>query len=92
MEKLYLVNQNRATPPNFYRELEPYVLIFKTNIKTQGDKFTLKPLLDAHPLISHWNVDLEDIDCVLRIVTSHLCQQNIADLLTRRGYYCTELD
>lgn len=67
------------------------ILIFKTNIQTQGDKFYIKSFLDRHPLISQWNIDLEDIDCVLRVVSTHLELQDIIDIVAARGYCCEEL-
>jgi len=45
-----------------------HILVFKTNIKTEADRQTVKKQLDAHSCIRQWNVDLQDIDCVLRIV------------------------
>ena len=45
-----------------------HILIFKTNIKTEADRQAVKKLLDDHSCIRQWNVDLQDVDCVLRIV------------------------
>ena len=44
------------------------ILVFKTNIKTEADRESVKTLLDGHACIRKWNVDLHDVDCVLRIV------------------------
>lgn len=98
MEKPYLVNQPFNILPAVIAGVQTYsqpsiadVLIFKTNIQTQGDKFYLKLFLDKHPLIANWNIDLEDIDCVLRVVSTHLQHSHIIELLASRGYYCEEL-
>ena len=44
------------------------ILVFKTNIKTEADRLFVKELLDGHSCIRKWTVDLNDVDCVLRIV------------------------
>jgi hypothetical protein len=70
---------------------QPDILIFKTNVQTAGDRLYLKKFLDQDPLIQQWNIDLEDIDCVLRVVSTHLQFSDIINLLNKRGYYCNEL-
>ena len=67
------------------------ILIFKTNIKTEADRQAVKPLLDNHTCIRQWNVDLQDVDCVLRIVSPTLTVQETIGLITRHGYECSEL-
>ena len=47
------------------------ILVFKTNIQSPDDLNLLKPLLDDHPHIVRWNVDMEDIDCVLQELQVH---------------------
>ncbi|HSC39247.1 MAG TPA: hypothetical protein VLD19_15295 [Chitinophagaceae bacterium] len=75
-----------------------HILIFKTNIKTEADRQTVKKLLDAHSCIRQWNVDLQDIDCVLRIVLRQaqddrpsLTTTEAIALVNRHGYECSEL-
>lgn len=47
----------------------------------------IEPLLDEHPFISSWSVDLDDVDKVLRIVASReLQEEEIINLLTSREY------
>ncbi|MEO6524295.1 MAG: hypothetical protein ABIN91_21595 [Mucilaginibacter sp.] len=98
MQKQYLVTQPQhlfsnpsaiSTASNTFGFTD--VLIFKTNIQTNGDQFRIKRTLDSHPLIQQWNIDLEDIDCVLRIESTHLNHNDIIDLLAKNGYYCEEL-
>jgi len=67
------------------------ILIFKTNIKTEADRELLQPLLDSHACIRQWNVDLHDVDCVLRIVSPTLTMADAIGLITRHGYECSEL-
>jgi hypothetical protein len=67
------------------------VLIFKTGIQTQKDRLFIKPILDNHAFIEQWNLDMEDVDCVLRIVSSHLKHKDIIELVTWCGFYCDEL-
>lgn len=67
------------------------VLIFKTGIKSQADQLQIKATLDRHPLILQWNIDLEDIDCVLRVISKYLAHSDIIELITQQGYHCEEL-
>lgn len=67
------------------------ILVFKTNIKTEADKQSVTALLDQHACIEKWNVDLHDIDCVLRIVSPTLTIQEVLSLITGHGYECSEL-
>ena len=68
------------------------ILIFKTNVKSEPDQLRVAALLDSNPAINHWNVDLDDIDCVLRIVTKEVKATDIIKLLTETGYQCQELE
>jgi hypothetical protein len=68
------------------------ILVFKTNIKTQADRMHIKSILDAHPKILEWSVDMEDVDCVLRVVSDGITIDEIIFLITPTGYSCAELD
>jgi len=67
------------------------ILVFKTNIRTEADRQLVGALLDSHACIRKWNVDLQDVDCVLRIVSPTLTVEETISLITRHGYQCTEL-
>lgn len=69
-----------------------HILIFRTNIKSVSDKVKLQPILDANKNIQHWNVDLDDVDYVLRIVSYQLKHQQIIELIAHHGYECCELE
>ena len=68
------------------------ILVFKTNIKTEPDQQRIKQIFDTHPSIHHWNVDTDDIDCILRVVTRQVSASEIIRILTETGYQCQELD
>ncbi|WP_233138154.1 MULTISPECIES: hypothetical protein [unclassified Mucilaginibacter] len=68
-----------------------HILLFKTNISHDADKLALGNLLKQTPEIEHWNIDMEDEDRVLRIVSHGLTHSGIIDLLTQHGYECCEL-
>jgi hypothetical protein len=72
-------------------EIETNILIFKTNIAQPQDKELIAELLEI-PDITQWSVDMDDIDCVLRIVTSGLDCNEIINRITSCGYFCEELD
>jgi cell fate (sporulation/competence/biofilm development) regulator YmcA (YheA/YmcA/DUF963 family) len=72
-------------------ENQIHILIFKTNIRTEKGKQLLKDELKKHPSILEWHVDQEDVDCVLRIVSSEYIPEKIIECVTMNGYNCAEL-
>lgn len=68
-----------------------HILLFKTNIKTETDKLAIRVLLDCDDRIQQWSIDIEDEDCVLRVVTFTLSHYQIMELINSRGYICCEL-
>ena len=68
-----------------------HILVFKTTIKTEEDKTLVKEFLSNNKLIEDWNVDCEDIDCVLRIVSYKLRAEDIIKLIHKMGFECEEL-
>ncbi|MET3977598.1 short-subunit dehydrogenase involved in D-alanine esterification of teichoic acids [Mucilaginibacter sp. UYP25] len=68
-----------------------HILLFKTNVNCDADKLLLHTVLDANPDIQCWNVDLDDEDCVLRIVSYTISHPQIIELMNNHGYYCCEL-
>lgn len=69
-----------------------HILIFKTNIQTQRDKQRVQTILDARSAILQWNIDLHDVDCVLRIVSDTLTPEQIISTIRQLGYECAELE
>jgi hypothetical protein len=68
------------------------ILIFKTNIQTEFDKLRIKNVLDASQKILKWNIDMEDCDHVLRIVSDSLKPEQIISVLDYVGFECSELE
>jgi hypothetical protein len=68
-----------------------HILVFKTNCKTIADRSVLKSLLEKQQEVEEWNLDLEDCDYVLRVITHALDQEYIIKLLNNRGYECCKL-
>lgn len=68
-----------------------HIHIFKSNIKTDADKHYVKSILDQHPLIEDWSVDLDDEDRVLRVISNKLTRVKIMELISICGYTCEEL-
>jgi len=68
------------------------ILIFKTNIQTECDKQRIQTTLDAHDSIEQWNIDLHDVDCVLRIVSDSLTPEQIIAVIKHNGFECAELE
>lgn len=67
------------------------VLVFKTNLTDSRRIGDVEPLLEVHPNIIEWNVDLEDCDNVLRIVGRNMAAGEVEDILLNAGYCCEEL-
>jgi hypothetical protein len=68
------------------------VLVFATNIKTKKDKQKIINTLDDHSEIHEWNIDQEDSDCVLRIVTNTLSEEHIIQLINLHDFACAALE
>jgi len=67
------------------------VLVFKTNIRFKKDVAKVATCLQRDKGINKWNVDLEDIDKVLRVETNSLTAKGIINSIRRCGYECDEL-
>ena len=68
-----------------------HILLFRTDIKSEEDKQALQPLLDKDKNIEQWNVDLDDEDFVLRIVSYTLKHDQVIEMVRNCGYHCCEL-
>jgi len=68
------------------------ILIFKTNIQTEFDKLRIKNVLDASQKVLKWNIDMDDSDHVLRIVSDSLRPEQIISVLEYVGFECSELE
>jgi short-subunit dehydrogenase len=67
------------------------VLVFKTNIKYKKQVNAIQQHIAEHPGIIRWNVDLKDVDKILRIETTEPCSEKIELLINKAGYTCVEL-
>lgn len=68
------------------------IFIFKTNIQTEFDKLRIKNVLDASQKVLKWNIDMDDSDHVLRIVSDSLSPEQIISVLDYVGFECSELE
>jgi hypothetical protein len=71
--------------------IQETILVFKTNIKYKKDVAKIAAVL-ALDAIHNWNIDRTDIDCVLRVVTNTLSNNDIIKIITNEGYDCSELN
>ncbi|PTS99328.1 hypothetical protein DBR11_12545, partial [Pedobacter sp. HMWF019] len=58
---------------------------------SESAHLTLQPVLNTHECIEDWNVDLDDEDYVLRIISHELKHHQIIELINQYGYECREL-
>jgi cell fate (sporulation/competence/biofilm development) regulator YmcA (YheA/YmcA/DUF963 family) len=68
------------------------LLVFATNIATESDKQKISTVLDAHSEIHQWNIDQEDVDCVLRIISKTLSEEQVIHLIDTQNFKCTILE
>lgn len=76
---------------NDHKITDAFVLVFKTNINNPRQVRSIASTLDSCPDILKWNVDLADIDKVLRVEATHAQCGPVIELVTRAGYACEEL-
>ena len=67
------------------------LFIFGTNLQTEKDKQVISKVLNANHEIERWNIDLEDIDSVLRIESQSLTARQIIKIITEQDFKCSEL-
>jgi hypothetical protein len=68
------------------------VLIFSTNVAAPEQVTKVQPVLSAVSSIRDWNIDLDDCDKILRIVSNDLSPRYIETLMASAGFNCTELE
>lgn len=73
-------------------EPKQHILIFKTNIATTVDCSKVAPILNQQPFIVKWTVDMEDVDCVLRVVATEQTISRVIALVNACEYECAELE
>lgn len=77
----------------YQTDMKQEVLVFKTNIKTKRRVKDVSQILDTLPLLTTWSVDTQDVDNVLRIVTTgNVLENEIIELLISQGFYCEALE
>lgn len=67
------------------------LLLLKTDIYTAREARLLELVFSSHPQIKQWSVDMEDVDRVLRIVSTTMTYSEAAAILWYYGFYCGEL-
>jgi hypothetical protein len=67
------------------------ILVFKTDVRSRKRVTALAPHLQRMKGIIKWNVDLQDVDKVLRIECNSIAPAVIENSLQQAGYYCEEL-
>jgi hypothetical protein len=87
----FQMNHIAAMPAAAGSKSNVEILVFKTNLSNSKRINDVESLLDVHPHIIKWNVDLDDCDNVLRIVSRNIAGAEIENILLNAGYYCEEL-
>lgn len=67
------------------------ILIFKTDIADRWHLNAAQQLINGLQGILKWNVDMEDVDHVLRVEANNVAPTHIEQVLAKAGYYCEEM-
>lgn len=67
------------------------ILVFKTSLTNVNRISDIESSLNIHPDIFQWNVDLNDNDNILRIMSKQISGEEVEKILLNAGYYCEEL-
>ena len=67
------------------------ILVFKTNVRSRRRVNDLASHLEKLEGILKWNVDLQDVDKVLRVESASVSARAIEHKLQQAGYFCEEL-
>jgi hypothetical protein len=67
------------------------ILIFRTNIRFKKDLRVIQPLLSAYKSVVQWNIDRDDVDRILRVVSTSNDPAGIIKTINKAGYNCEEL-
>lgn len=63
--------------------------ILKTDLIDLEKLEEIQPFLNQHPSIIRWNVDIEDIDKVLKVESlPNLSETNLIEILNTQGVHC----
>lgn len=68
------------------------VLILKSNISTPGDIRKVDHAFSQLHCIKRWTVDLDDWEHILKVESYVFSCENIAVILKKVGFECSELD
>ena len=67
------------------------ISIFKTTLQEKDPLKWLQDALGVHPDILQWNIDFEDRDNILRVVSTAPVASEIIQIVTQFGHVCIEL-
>lgn len=68
------------------------ILVFRSDIKTAEDKCRISEIFNRHPAILSWNVDFDDDEYVLRVISDKLSVADIVLMVKKCEYNCQELE
>jgi hypothetical protein len=63
------------------------IFLFRTDIEYPSEELELM----LNHLVERWSIDIEDVDRVLKVVTSDLQRDQVVDNIHTLGYRCEEL-
>lgn len=67
-------------------------LVFRTSIRDRKELLVASKVLDKHPGIIQWNVDMEDWERVLRIECVDVTAEEILEIFRRSGLNANQME
>jgi hypothetical protein len=67
------------------------IVIFKTSVQGKNDLSSIKPIMNTLFGEKNWTFAFEDVDKILRVVSSVPCVAAVRQILMDNGFFCEEL-
>ncbi|WP_316821501.1 hypothetical protein [Pedobacter gandavensis] len=67
------------------------IMIFKTSVQDQKDLVSISPVMNTLFGEKNWSFAFEDVDKILRVVSSIPAVAVVKHILLNNGFFCEEL-
>lgn len=67
------------------------IVIFKTSVQGQNDLISIRPIMNTLFGEKNWSFAFDDIDKILRVVSSVPCAATVMHILAENGFLCEEM-
>lgn len=67
------------------------IVIFKTSVQDKEDLTSIRPVMNILFGEKNWSFAFEDVDKILRVVSSVPCVAAVRQILMDQGFFCEEM-